>query len=184
MENSTNRHRCFISYHHANDQEYKDKFVRLFDDWADIFIDKSVGDGDIDDDCKTETIWQKIRDNYLSDSTVTIVLIGKETWKRKYVDWEISSSLRDTKNSSRSGLIGILLPTHPSFGSNYYSKNIIPPRLYDNQKCHFAAIYDWTDDPKDIQRWIDDAFERRYIVNPDNSRDLFRRNQTGDFWTD
>ena len=143
------RHRCFISYHHANDQGYKDKFVRLFDDWADIFINKSVGDGDIDDDCKTETIWQKIRDVYLSDSTVTIVLIGKETWKRKYVDWEISSSLRDTKNSSRSGLIGIFLPTHPDYGKEKYNSNTIPPRLYDNVECGFARLYDWSDSPKD-----------------------------------
>lgn len=178
------RHRCFISYHHANDQEYKDKFVRLFDDWADIFIDKSVGDGDIDDDCKTETIWQKIRDDYLSDSTVTIVLIGKETWKRKYVDWEISSSIRDTKNSSRSGLIGILLPTHPSFGNKYYDKSIIPPRLYDNQKCHFAKIYDWSENPEIVEKWIDAAFDRRYKIDPDNSRDLFRKNRIGDCWTD
>ena len=56
------RHRVFISYHHDNDQDYKEKFVELFDDYYDIFIDGSVGDGDIDDTLKTETMRQKIRD--------------------------------------------------------------------------------------------------------------------------
>ena len=178
-----NKHKCFISYHHA-DQKYKDAFVNFFDNAKDVFIDKSVEDVDIDDDCKTETIWQTIRDDYLSDTTVTIVLIGKETWKRKYVDWEISSSIRDTKNSSRSGLLGILLPTHPSYGKEGYDKSIIPPRLYDNCKCGFAKIYDWTNNSASIKKWIDDAFERRTKILPDNSRDLFKKNRTTDYWED
>ncbi len=183
FENTSSlRHKCFISYHHDNDQYYKDKFVKLFDNAADVFIDKSIGDGDINDDCKTETIWQKIRDDYLSDSSVTIVLIGKETWKRKYVDWEISSSIRDTKNSSRSGLIGIILPTYPRFKENEYYPNTIPPRLYDNIQCGFAKIYNWSENPAILQNWIDEAFNRKDKVNPCNSRSLFRKNRTTDSW--
>ena len=102
---NTTRHKCFISYHHANDQYYKDKFVKLFDDYLDIFIDKSVSDGDISDDSSMDYIMQQIRENYLSDSSVTIVLIGKETWKRKYIDWEISAGIRNTQKNPRSGLI-------------------------------------------------------------------------------
>ncbi len=181
---SSLRHKCFISYHHANDQVYKDRFVKLFDNAADVFIDKSVGDGDIDDNCKTETIRQKIRDDYLSDSTVTIVLIGKETWKRKYIDWEISSSIRDTKNSSRSGLLGIFLPTHPDYGKEKYNPYIMPPRLYDNAECSFAVLHDWSENPTIIQKWIDEAFNRKDKINPDNSRPLFGYNRTTDSWQD
>lgn len=181
---SSLRHKCFISYHHANDQVYKDRFVKLFDNAADVFIDKSVGDGDIDDNCKTESIRQKIRDDYLSDSTVTIVLIGKETWKRKYVDWEISSSIRDTKNSSRSGLLGIFLPTHPDYEKEKYNPYIMPPRLYDNAECGFAVLHDWSENPATIQKWIDDAFNRKDKINPDNSRPLFGYNRTTDSWQD
>lgn len=75
----------------------------------------TVSNGDISDDCSANYIMQQIRENYLSDSTVTIVLIGKETWKRKYVDWEISASIRNTQKNPRSGLIGILLPSRPGF---------------------------------------------------------------------
>lgn len=178
------RHKCFISYHHENDQFYKDKFVKLFDEYLNIFIDKSVSDGDINDNCSADYIMQQIRDNYLKDSSVTIVLIGSETWKRKYVDWEISSSIRNTQKNHRSGLVGIILPTHPDYNTRKYHPNIIPPRLYDNIECGFASIHNWSENPLEIQKWIDEAFNRKDSVNPDNSRPLFGKNHTGDSWTD
>lgn len=181
---NTTRHKCFISYHHANDQYYKDKFVKLFDDYLDIFIDKSVSDGDISDDCSSDYIMQKIREDYLSDSSVTIVLIGEETWKRKYVDWEISASIRNTQKDPRSGLLGIILPSHPNYTTEKYTPNIIPPRLYDNDKCSFAKIYKWSENPTVIQKWIDEAFDRKDEIQPDNSRKLFGKNKSGDCWTD
>ena len=184
MYNSNQRHKCFISYHHEDDQYYKDKFVRLFDDYLDIFIDKSVGEGEINDDSSNEYIMQQIRDKYLSDSSVTIVLIGTETWKRKFVDWEISASIRKTPNSPRSGLIGIILPTHSDFVKTNYTANLIPPRLYDNANNGFAKIYDWTEDPNKIQTWINEAFERKDLKLPINTRTLFRKNRTGDSWSD
>ncbi|WP_372493341.1 TIR domain-containing protein [Janibacter melonis] len=36
----------------------------------------------------------RIRTKYLGDSSVTIVLVGSCTWARRYVDWEVYSSLR------------------------------------------------------------------------------------------
>ena len=135
------RHKVFISYHHANDQVYRDKFERLFVNTYDIMVSRSVQIGDIDTNLKTETIRQKIRDEYLSDSTVTVVLIGSETWKRKHVDWEISSSIRSTQLSSRSGLLGIILPTYPRVDRTKYNPHTIPPRLHDNIKCNFASIH-------------------------------------------
>ncbi|WP_209440993.1 TIR domain-containing protein [Paenibacillus maysiensis] len=34
-----------------------------------------------------------MRTKHLKDSTVTFVLIGESTWSRRWVDWEIYSSL-------------------------------------------------------------------------------------------
>ena len=70
-------------------------------------VDRSVDTGNIDDtDLKTATVRQKIRDEYIRDATVTIVLIGPRTWQRKHVDWEIGSSLRKSKRNPRCGLSG------------------------------------------------------------------------------
>jgi hypothetical protein len=74
----------------------------------DVMVSKSVQVGDIDPNLKTDTLRQKIRDEYLHDSTVTVVLIGSETWKRKHVDWEIAASIRHTQYNPRSCLIGSL----------------------------------------------------------------------------
>ncbi len=40
------RRRVFISYHHQEDQEYKDRFVRMM---GDHIVDRSVSTGDIVD---------------------------------------------------------------------------------------------------------------------------------------
>ena len=172
------RHNVFISYHHKNDEAYKNKFEKLFSDIYDVIETKAVSDGDINTTLKTETIRQKIRDEFIRSASVTVVLIGSETWQRKHVDWEISSSLRDTQYNSRTGLIGILLPSYPRSNMKNYSSNTIPPRLDDNLKCKFATIHNWSDKPQVVQEWIHDAFLRRKTVNPDNSRDMFARNRT------
>ena len=194
------RHKVFVSFHH-DDQKYKDWFVTVM---KDDIVDKSVEDGDIDDlNIKTETIRQKIRDDFIADATVTVVLIGPCTWQRKHVDWEIGSSLRDTKLNSRCGLLGIWLPNHPDFGRKKYNPRLIPPRLADNCKGSdsFACIYDWPEEinardleflkcgivPDKIRRfedkirnWIHRAFERRLkMPPPDNNRPQFGRNRPG-----
>lgn len=102
-------HKVFISYHHDNDQWAKDRLLVL-NALHHIFIDKSVDTGDIDDDLPSETIRTKIRDEYLRDSTVTILLVGKETMFRKHVDWELYSSMRDGTINKKSGILVVMLP--------------------------------------------------------------------------
>lgn len=178
------RHRVFVSYYHVEDQNYRERFEILFADIHDIMVSESVEIGDIDPTLSTERVRQIIRDQYLRDSTVTVVLVGAHTWQRKFVDWEIGSSIRDTRNSSRSGLLGILLPTYPrppNNPNNYYI-HTIPPRLHDNIQCGFATIHNWSNNPTEVQGWIHDAFKQRTEILPDNSRDSFKNNRSGERW--
>lgn len=179
----TVKHKTFISFHHYNDEEYKIEFERLFAKHYGSLITKAVADGAIETSLQTNTIRAKIRDEYLSDSTVTVVLIGSETWKRKHVDWEISSSIMETRNSSRSGLLGIILPSYPRSSSNKYTPTTIPPRLYDNVKCGYSKIYNWTDNPNYIMNWIHEAFVRRSTIHPDNSYPMFVNNKSASNWS-
>ena len=91
---ATTKHKVFISYHHSNDLKYKEALIK-FNEQHDIFIDRSVDTGDIDNNLDDNAVRQKIRDEYLRDSSVTIVLVGTETRRRKHVDWEIYSSMYD-----------------------------------------------------------------------------------------
>lgn len=106
---ATEQHKVFISYHHANDQEYKEALLR-WNNANDIFVDASVDTGDISDDLSDESIRRKIRDEYLQDTTVTILLVGTETQKRKHVDWELYSSMYDGQVNKKSGVLVINLP--------------------------------------------------------------------------
>ncbi len=182
MAAKTPRHKVFISYYHEEDIKRKEDFVRMM---GNRIIDKSVDTGNIDGTgLKTARIRQKIRDEYIRGTTVTIVLIGPRTWQRKYVDWEIGSSLRKTKLNSRCGLLGIVLPNHPDYGKTFNSCRI-PPRLADNWEGDdpYALIHDWPNPwaPARIARWIHRAFLRRDRTPPDNSLRSFVRNRAGDY---
>lgn len=103
-------HRVFISYHHANDQWYKEELIRWGEEHG-IFIDDSVHSGDIPDYWDDERIRVTIRDEYLRTSSVTILLVGTMTWARKHVDWELYSSMRDSEINKKSGLVVVMLPS-------------------------------------------------------------------------
>ena len=103
-------HNVFISYHHANDQIFKDELLKINKQHK-IFLDGSVDTGDIDEDLSDERIREIIRDEYLATTTVTIVLIGLETKRRKHVDWEIYSSMFDGVKNKKSGILVVNLPT-------------------------------------------------------------------------
>jgi hypothetical protein len=176
------KHKVFVSYHHANDQYYCARFEELFAEQHHIIVNKSVRAGDIDPYLQTETVRQIIRDEYLRDSTVTVVLVGAETWQRKHVDWEIGSSIRNTRLNPRSGLIGIILPNYPRPDMKQYYPQTIPPRLYFNILNGFATLHNWSEEPSFVADWIHAAFERRYEILPDNSYPSFINNRSGAKW--
>lgn len=118
------RHKCFVSYHVADLVEVK-QFVA---DFGSEIIPRSVGVTAADDfvqSVDTDYIKRKIREKYLADSTVTIVLLGEGTWGRKFVDWEISSSLRHDTLNRRNGLLVIPL-------ASMNNSAHLPERVKDN----------------------------------------------------
>lgn len=101
------KHKVFISYYHHDDQYFKHVFEGSF---GHMFTNKSVEPGDIATDNSDEYIKRLIQEDYISDSSVVLVLVGRNTKSRKHVDWEISAGL-NKKVNGYSGLVGILLPT-------------------------------------------------------------------------
>jgi hypothetical protein len=155
--NDTKR-KTFVSYYHKDDQDSRTKFENLF---GDLIVSKSVEDGDIDSDNSDEYIKQLIQKEYLSDTTVLVVLIGPKTKCRMHVDWEISGALNLKVGDSNAGLLGIKLPGHPDFGTGKHNYDLLPARLSDNLKTGYAIIRDWTDDRVKMQSYIEEAFANR-----------------------
>lgn len=156
-KNDTKR-KTFVSYYHHDNQDDRTKFENIF---GDLIVSKSVEDGDIDSDNSDEYIKQLIQKDYLSDTTVLVVLIGPKTKCRKHVDWEISGALNLKVGDSNAGLLGIKLPGHPDFGTGKHSYDKLPERLSDNLKTGYAIIRDWTDDRVKMQSYIEEAFANR-----------------------
>ena len=174
--NNIQKHKVFISYYHKDDQKYKNY---IDDNFKDIIINKSVMDNDIDSDNSDEYIKRLIREDYISDSSVVIVLVGKNTKTRKHVDWEIYTGLRGSVNGN-SGLVGILLPELQSNNNQYYYEDI-PSRLADNIKSGYSKMYDWNYAINNFKSIIDEAFENRIKLKDkmDNSRNQMQNNTTG-----
>lgn len=171
------RHKCFISYHRDDEQEVK-QFIDTFDHNHDVFIADGIGagmPGDIINSNDADYIMQQIRERHLRTTTVTIVMIGKETWGRKFVDWEIAASLRNTKTTTASGLLAINLPS-----VQYYSNLQIPARLQDNIDGNHGYVRWWQYPPNSdvladfIEIAYSDRTQKDYLR--DNSRPLRQRN--------
>lgn len=105
------KRKVFVSYHHSGDQAYYDAFSKAFCDTYDVITDNSL-EREVDSE-NVDYVMRRIRENYISGSSCTIVLVGKDTWGRKYVDWEIKATLE-----KEHGLIGVRLPTAPVSSEN------------------------------------------------------------------
>lgn len=151
------RHKVFISYHHA-DQKEVDDFIKTFDHQRDVFIARAVGSDETmealiesDDD---DYVMRRIREKHLSDSTVTLVFIGMETWTRKFVDWELAASLHQGSSAGKpNGVLAILSPK--------LTKAILPDRFVDNWAPGYAKYYPYPKNRTQLVNWIDEAFEAR-----------------------
>jgi hypothetical protein len=151
------RHKCFVSFHHADDNEVR-SFIEEFES---AFIPRVLGVSDEDnfvDSEDTDYVMDQIREKYLTDSTVTMVLVGQCTWARRYVDWEVYSTLRNDKHNRRSGLLAITLPSVAS-----YSGRRLPPRVADNvhNADGYARWYKYPSSASGLQACITEAFAAR-----------------------
>jgi hypothetical protein len=163
------KRKTFVSYYHKDNQNDRTKFENLF---GDLIVSKSVEEGDIDSANSDEYIKQLIQKDYLADTTVLVVLIGLKTKCRMHIDWEISGALNLKIGDNNAGLLGILLPDHPDFGTGKATYTLMPERLADNFKTGYAIIRDWTDDRVKMQSYIEEAFANRTIKSDkrDNSK--------------
>lgn len=124
------KHRCFISYKKEDKENgYLDKILKVLDQEQikGKALDKWIDSDDID------YIMQKIREEYLSNTSVTIFVIGSHSSENEGCDYhnfnkqsfiirELQASLYDGKGNRRSGILGIVLPhmEEKIFKGSYY----------------------------------------------------------------
>lgn len=104
-------HRCFISFK-KEDEVYK-KYIQdvMNVDMIDHSLDDAI------DSTDEVYVMRKIREDYLSTSTVTIFLIGNNSnenlgWEeQKYIKRELQASLFHGSGNTQNGILGIILPS-------------------------------------------------------------------------
>ena len=105
------KHKVFISYYHADDQDYKNTLL-LANKKYDLFDDYSVHENEVDDTNLTdEQVRKIIRDDYIQDATVLILLCGQNTKRRKHIDWEIHAAMYHSDVNPQMGILVINLPS-------------------------------------------------------------------------
>lgn len=170
------KRRVFIS-HYRGDRVEVDDFIEKFANQEKVFTPYVLGANDNDEfikSTKPDYVMSQIREKYLLDTTITIVLIGSCTHSRRYVDWELKSSLRQG-DYTPNGVIGILLPSQ---GSSAH----LPPRFRDNwTKEHidcYARYWAYPSSAEVLGRWIEDAYAARttraHLIQ--NSQDMMGYN--------
>lgn len=147
-------HKCFISFK-KEDELYK----RTIQSWVDKnkidMIDKSLDEPINSYD--EEYIMRRIRQDYLSDSTVTIFLIGKYSaeilgiHEQRFIKRELQASLYNGSGNSKNGILGVVLP---QMYDNIYKGG------YNCPSC--KGIHNWIaiDDSTVIRE-----FSRNYYLN-------------------
>lgn len=103
--------KCFISFK-TEDFWYKNYIQTVLDvDMIDKSLNIPINSTD------EEYIMRKIREDYLSDSTVTIVLIGQKSseyqgeYEQRFIKRELQASLYNGVGNTKNGILGVVLPS-------------------------------------------------------------------------
>lgn len=113
--------RCYISFK-TEDIYYKNHIQQKLDiDMIDHSLDEPINSTNED------YIMQVIRNEYLSDSTVTIHLIGaysaenRGSYEQRFIKRELQASLYHGVGNTQNGILGVVLPsmTNTVYGNQY-----------------------------------------------------------------
>lgn len=161
----------FLSFHQADELEaniWCRRFDSFFNEIRTLGLDE-IGDEYAEhiNSGDSDYVMRRIREDKIAGTSCTVVLIGKCTWARRYVDWEIAATLRNYTESARGGLIGVQLPSAQDHGWA-----TLPPRLAlnitseDGVETGYARFYPPAPSDDTIARWVDAAVGRRDEQEP------------------
>lgn len=161
----------FLSFHQQDELEaaiFCRRFDQYFNEIRTLGVDElgdeyaeHINSGDSD------YVMRQIREKKIAGTSCTVVLIGKCTWARRYVDWEIAATLRNNTDDPRGGLIAVQLPSAQQNGWS-----TLPARLdlnitrIDGVDTGYARFHPPAPSDDSIAQWVEDAVERRDSMDP------------------
>lgn len=193
--------KIFISYYHKSEQKEKNKLSKLFKQlYSEYFTlkDKSLKPKDVvNGPYNDREIFKILREKFIKDSDVTIVILGKYTKDRKFVDWEVGSSLSLYgslgRRKKKNDLIILLTDDfiekekakNPDFKGENYSLLINEQnsgqRIFDNVDNGYATVKSFRDmwsNPNELKKLINKPQDNsKKVISPDNKSQLKTKNE-------
>lgn len=146
------KRKVFISYHHKDQayiNDFRTRFGSAYEVFTDCSLDAAIESNDL------HYVNRTIREEFITGTSITIVICGTETWRRKCVDWEIYSTLHKDH-----ALLGILLPhVQPVFRDGQQVR-LIPDRLHSNFESGYAHCIELPQNPQQLTQAINSAIQR------------------------
>lgn len=144
--------KVFISYHHKDQlsiDDFRTRFGAAYEVFTDCSLDEAIESTDL------HYVNRTIREDFITGTSITIVICGTDTWRRKCVDWEISSTLHKDH-----ALLGIVLPHVQPVLRNGQQVRLIPDRLHANIESGYGHWIEWPENPQVLKQAIDHAIVR------------------------
>jgi hypothetical protein len=117
----------------------------------------------------SDYVKRRIREAYLKDSVVTVVLLGRCTWTRRIVDWELLASLENRGGTLPNGLLGVMLPSYEA--GDFPDRLNLNLRVDEETRDCYARVIPYPKSQEALTYELDDAFGARtarthLVVNP------------------
>lgn len=158
----------FVSYHHNGDARLRDSFERQL---AGVIRSSSIFPGEIQAPA-SELVAKRVMRDRIGNCDALVVLVGQQTFGRRWVDWEIRAALDPRIRGGRKPLIGALSPqltrhlnaieqeistikgrrsgrsilVAADALNETFRKRLnmqLPPRLLDNVISGYASLHAW-----------------------------------------
>ena len=118
--------KIFISYHRA-DRKYKDKIINILKkhNYKYFCVDENKSFDGLTHQHIADFICSEMK-----DCDVLLCLVGRETFSRPHVDWEIHTALKGIVGE-RKGIVGVMLENRED-SKNEIDLNTFPTKFKDN----------------------------------------------------
>lgn len=153
----------FLTYHHANQVEVSNLITASRHAFHDM---RAVGvseDDDFVESDNTDYVLRRIREEYIRGTSATVALIGRCSWARKYVDWEIAATLRNNPNDPRGALLATQLPSIDGRNDVNLPNRLAINRQYDaesDRELGYASYHRYPSSGWQLAQWVEEAIRR------------------------
>lgn len=138
--------KVYISCYENDDSRYKDKLIEINSDRNQTLFFNMPSDEKLlqifAKKLNNDHFIENIKKNALKNTDVVIFLVGLETNKRMFVDWEVRAAMTETDLLKKCGIVVVYLPELFEKYGTKIPRSVLPKILQINMNNPNAFIYE------------------------------------------